>query len=84
MPVVPCMVASPTLPIGSWIWIWGPNTHTLRHCRVTDTSEDRDRARHIRMRRVELGHSEAISLCGRAAMRDRPEQCKIIVFRVNE
>ena len=48
MPVVPCMVASPTIPIGEWVWVWGPNTHTLRHCRVTDTSMPADRARHIR------------------------------------
>jgi hypothetical protein len=84
MPIVPCMIASPTIPIGSWVWVYGRNTGVLRWCRVTDTSAKRDKARHIRMRRVELSWEAALSLCGRRAMKDRPERCPIVVIQVNE
>jgi hypothetical protein len=84
MPVVPCMIASPTIPIGEWVWVWGRNTKVLRHCRITDTSEARDKARHIRLRRVELSYEAARALCGAAAMQEPPSGCPIIIIRLEE
>jgi hypothetical protein len=84
MPIVPCMIASPTIPIGSWVWVYGRNTGVVRECRVTDTSAQKDRARHIKLRRIELSWEAAVSLCGRAAMKDRPEHCPILVIKINE
>ena len=80
MPVVPCMIASPTLPIGAWVWVYGKGTGALQHCRVTDTSAPRDKARHIRLKRVELSYSAAQVLC--STMRGKPEECEILVIRV--
>ena len=53
---VDCMVSSPRYEVGAWIWVYGANTGTLLHCRVTDVSQTRDRARHLRTKReVDLG-----------------------------
>src|SRR5512138_1361196 len=83
LPIVGCMVSSPRYPIGTWVWVWGSNTQTLLRCRVTDISHPRDRARHLRTgREVELGYIEAVRLCGRRAMQDRPERCQVIVIAV--
>jgi hypothetical protein len=85
LPIVSCMVSSPTLAVGSWVYIWGRNTHTLRYCRITDVSGPKDKARHIRTKRVaELSYDAALSLCGKAAMKKRPESCPIIIIQVNE
>ena len=83
LPPVDCMVSSPRYPIGSWVWVYGWNTDTLLHCRVTDVSQDRDRARHLRTKReVELGYTEAQRLCGRQYLNHRPEQCPILVVKL--
>lgn len=84
MSIVPCMIASPTIPIGTWVNVYGVNTGVVRECRVTDTSAQEDKARHIKLRRIELGYNEAISLCGKKAMKGPPEDCPILVFQVNE
>jgi len=85
LPLVGCMVSSPTYPIGTWLYLYGTNTRTLRYCRVTDVSAPKDRARHLRTRRVvELGYTEAQALCGEAAMDDPPTACPVVVVRVNE
>jgi hypothetical protein len=85
LPIVECMVSSPRYPIGTWIWIYGWNTDRLAHCRVTDVSQARDRARHLRTKReVELGYPAALRLCGARAMRDRPERCPVVVVRVRD
>lgn len=82
---VACMVSSPIYPVGTWVWVWGRSTHTLERCRVTDVSASADRARHIRTRRiVELGYDEAKRICGEQHLNDRPEQCPVVVIRVNE
>ena len=82
---VECMVSSPYYPVGTWVWVWGRNTNVLERCRVTDVSAAKDRERHIRTKRVvELGYEEARRICGEEHMRDRPEQCPVIVLRINE
>lgn len=81
LPIVGCMVSSPRYGIGTWVWVWGANTETLLRCRVTDISHPRDRARHFRTgREVELGYTEAVRLCGKRAMKDRPERCPVLVI----
>ena len=85
LPPVECMVSSPYYAIGTWVWVWGKNTYSLHYCRVTDISAPRDRDRHIRTKRViEVGYEEARRICGERHMRDRPEQCPVIVLRINE
>jgi hypothetical protein len=80
LPLVDCMVSSPRYPIGTWVYVYGANTDILLWCRVTDVSHPRDRARHLKTHReVELGYTEAVRLCGRKAMRDRPERCPVVV-----
>ena len=81
---VECMVSSPVYPVDTWVWIWSKNRFTLHRCRVTDVSAAEDRARHLRTQRVaELGYEEARRICGEEHLQDRPEQCPIIVIRVN-
>lgn len=63
MSVVPCMVAHPTQPIGSWLLVIGQQTGTRLTCRVTDTSQPWDRARHIRTGLIELDHDSALRIC---------------------
>ena len=80
---VGCMVSSPRYQIGEWVWIYGLNTDTLLHCRITDVSQARDRARHLRTRReAELSYPVALALCGRKHINHRPEQCPIIVVKL--
>lgn len=55
-----CMVAHPTAPLGTWLLVRG--RVTLR-CRVTDTSQPADRARHIRTGLVELDYTSAFKVC---------------------
>ena len=53
-----------------------------------DTQDEvaaKDRERHIRTKRViEVGYEEARRICGEEHMRDRPEQCPVVVLRINE
>lgn len=62
MPIVPCMVASPTHTLGTWLTIEGPTGARLR-CRVTDVSAPKDRARHIRLKRLEVDYRSGQLLC---------------------
>ena len=85
LPPVACMVSSPVYAVGTWVWVWGQNTATVLYCRVTDVSHPRDVARHLRTKRVvELGYDEALALCGEAHINDRPEQCPVVVLRINK
>lgn len=80
-----CMVSSPTLGIGAWVYVYGANTGAIRYCRVTDTSQARDRERHIRTgRAVELSHSTALALCGAAHINDPPERCPVWIIAEDE
>lgn len=79
MEPVACMISSPTLPIASWVWVYGINTDTLLHCRITDTSAPRDRQRHLDTnRRVELSFEVTKQLCG--ATREPSRSCPIVVI----
>jgi hypothetical protein len=78
---VDCMVSSPTVGINEWVYVWGLNTGALRYCKVVDTSEDIDRARHIRTgRRVEFSRDIAIIMCGIENIDNPPEYCPVWVI----
>lgn len=67
LPPAACNISSAYYPLGTWVYVWGDHTKVLRHCRVADVSHPRDVARHRRTTRViELGYTEAQSLCGDA------------------
>ena len=75
-----CMVSSPRYTVGAWVWVWGVNTRTLRHCQVVDVSHPRDKARHLRTgREVELSYEVALDLCGNLG---RPTDCPVITFLI--
>ena len=81
LPQVACMVSSPTLPLGSWVWVYGVRTDTLLRCRVTDVSQPRDKARHLRMGRlVELAYEVTAQLCG--STRERVVDCPIVTVEL--
>ena len=81
MPPVACMVSSAQYAIGDWLWIYGVRTDTLLHCRVTDTSHPRDKARHLRTKRlVELDYAVTRALCG--ATNEPSAACKVIIVRL--
>jgi hypothetical protein len=76
------MVSSPFYDIGTRVIVYGPNTDRALSCVVVDVSHPRDRARHIRTKRVvELGYPAALALCGRKHINHRPEQCPVVVVR---
>lgn len=78
-----CNVSSTYYPLGTWVYVWGQRTKVLRHCRVSDVSHPRDVARHRRTGRIiELGYTEAQSLCGYAAMDDPPTACPVTVVHI--
>lgn len=75
---VGCMVSSPIVGIGEWVYVWGVNTGVLMYCKVVDTSEEIDRARHIRSGWwVETSFENALALCGH--LNERPRKCPVIV-----
>lgn len=79
LPYPACAVSSPYWPVGTRVWVYGVNVARLERCVVIDVSQARDRARHLRTRRVaELGAAEAARLCGNSG---RPTDCPIVVVR---
>lgn len=81
MPIVGCMISSPTLPLGSWAYVYGKRTHVLRYCRITDTSAPKDKQRHIRTKRIaELGYNEALSICGVEYINGSSKECPILLI----
>ena len=83
MPLVGCMISSPTLPLGSWAYVYGVRSKVLRYCRITDVSQDVDRARHIRTKRIaELSFEVAKSICGHTT--EPSIDCPIIVISEGE
>ncbi len=81
LPIVGCMVSSPVYAVGAWVWVYGERTGALLHCRVTDVSHPRDKARHLRMGRIaELGWQNTKALCGRTD--ERVIDCPIVVVRL--
>jgi hypothetical protein len=87
-----CHFAHPTFPIGTRARIRGLRTGHEELCVQADTSQDvdttgrgsqeSDRQRHIRLRRVELGFDEAARICPRG-WRGKATECAV-VFRVIE
>lgn len=60
-----CMISSPLYDIGEWVYVYGEVTDERLYCRVTDTSEDIDRKRHLRTRLyAELNYDAARIICG--------------------
>lgn len=90
--ITPCMFAHPTLPIGTRARIRGLRTNHSELCDQRDTSQnvdttgrgsaESDRARHIRLSRVELGFAEAHRICPRG-WQGAAKECAV-VFRVEE
>lgn len=79
MPVAACMVSSPTWPLGTKVWIYGKATGALLRCTVVDVSHPRDRARHIRTRRiVELDYAVTKTLCG--STKGRAIECPVMLI----
>lgn len=73
------MVSSPTFPLGTRLYVYGVNTGALRLCTVVDVSQKRDRARHIRTRRiVELDYAVARVICG--SVSEPVVKCPVIVL----
>lgn len=81
LPVVDCMLAHPTLKIGAWAWVEGQKTDVRRRCRVTDTSHPRDRARHIRTRRIELDYESSRAICG-GWWKGKATECPVSLWSV--
>lgn len=76
-----CMVSSPVWPLGTRLWVYGERTGVLLRCTVVDVSHPRDKARHIRTRRVvELDYAVTTALCG--STKGRPIDCPVIVVRL--
>lgn len=75
MPIVSCMAAHPTLALGTWIEIEGPTGHREK-ARITDTSHPRDRARHIRLKRVELSYECSQRTC-RKGWQGKASECPV-------
>lgn len=65
LPIAKCMAAHPTAAIGAWLLVQGNTTGVRKRCRVVDTSQPWDRARHIRTGLVELDFKSAHELCSK-------------------
>lgn len=75
MQPVACMVAHPTAPIGTWLLIEGK---ARLRCQVVDTSAPQDKARHIRLRRIEVDPESGAVLCG-AQWQGKASECQVLV-----
>lgn len=80
LPIVDCMVSSPYYKIGTWLTVKGLDTGVTLRCRVTDVSGPRDRARHIRTKRiVELDYRVTRAICGET--NGSPKDCPVTVTK---
>ena len=81
MPVVDCMISSPTKKLGTWVYVRGKNTGKTLYCRVTDVSAPKDKARHIRNGLVaELDYDSTSIICGSTKLRN--DECPVTVTEV--
>ena len=93
IPVTDCMFAHPILPLGTRARIRGMRTGHEEICVQGDTSQDRDttgrnsaesdRARHIRLKRVELSYSASFRICG-AGWEGAAVECEIRMWVLPE
>lgn len=82
LPVVDCMIASPFHQIGEWVIVRGLKTETTRRCRVTDTSQPRDKPRHIKSKSFDLDYESAKEICG--SVTEPRRACPIEVIDVED
>ncbi len=76
-----CMVYSPVYPLGTRLWVYGERTGTLLRCTVVDVSHPRDKARHLRTKRVvELSYEVTRALCG--TVKGMARECPVIVVKL--
>jgi len=76
-----CMVSSPVYPLGTRLYVYGARTGALLRCQVVDVSHPRDKARHLRTKRlVELSYESARALCG--TVRGNSIECPVLVVRL--
>lgn len=71
-----CMVAHPTAPLGSWLIVAG---QARLRCQVVDTSAPQDKARHIRLRRIEVDPASGARLCG-VRWQGKASECMVRVW----
>ena len=93
IPTEPCLFAHPVTAIGSYAYIRGVRTGHMERCRQADTSQDvdtsgrgsqeSDRARHIRLRRVELGYAESVRICP-PGWQGKATECEVLVWAIPE
>ncbi len=76
-----CMVSSPVYPLGTRLWVYGERTGALLRCTVVDVSQKRDKARHLRTRRVvEVSWEVTRVLCG--TVKGSSSECPVVVIRL--
>lgn len=92
LPLVGCMVSSPTLDIGTWVWIRSVRNGKWMRCRVTDASGrevkcrngkcETDQQRHIRTELViEFDWPSAKIMCDLKYVGQRsPRECPVEVY----
>lgn len=81
MPTSGCLASSPLYPLGTVVHVHATRLDKHATCRIVDQSHPRDRARHIRTRRIlELSWPDAKRLCGlRFVGQEPPEHCPVII-----
>jgi hypothetical protein len=81
MDVGGCMVSSAQYEIGVSVYVIGVNTGTIRLCTVVDVSHPRDKARHLKTRRIaEISHEDARAICGTVS--GSSGECPIVLVRL--
>ena len=74
-----CMISSAQFEIGTWLWVFGKRTGALLHCQVVDVSASRDRARHLRTKRlIELSYEVTVALCG--TTKGSSAECPVLIW----
>lgn len=71
LPLSPCYIASPTIPIGARVQVKGLNTGKTYICVVADTSRPEHRRGHIKRKLIEVGWKNTLAICGSYALPNR-------------
>ncbi len=79
LPAMDCYLSSDWHAVGEYVIVYGVNTSRSVVCLVGDTSQPRDRARHMRAHLFELSYEAALALCGSVKLRN--DECPIKVSR---